>query len=263
MIGSFWRYGVIKSARKAFWLPVARHRARQQRNGKTIATARKTSYGVRMLQNWHDRTFVYCHAGIYGRFLADSLEERATPFTFVDVGANQGLYSLIAAKNPACQQVFAFEPVVATFSTLEYNIEANDLEHKIRPLRLAISDRAGPLTISIPDGHSGMASLVTSPDRQTANAMTETIEAVTAMELDSLLAGLDPLMVKVDVEGQELEVIRQLLTSGIAARISAIFYEVDTRWSDSTTIARLLEDNGFSHFQKVGFGHHFDVMASR
>lgn len=263
MIGSFWTFGVVKTARKAFWLALARRRARQQDSGQTTEMDGMTAYGVRMLQNWHDRTFVYCHGGIYGRFLADSLEHRSTPFTFVDIGANQGLYSLIAASNPSCDNVIAFEPVSATFATLEFNIAANGLEPKIQPLRLAISDQAGSLTITVPEGHSGMASLVTSPDRQSAKVRTETIEAVTAAQLDGLLAGNGPLMIKVDVEGQELAVIRQLLKSSIAPRIDAIFYEVDTRWSDSATIAQLLQDAGFSRLRKVGFGHHFDVMASR
>ncbi|QJQ32573.1 FkbM family methyltransferase [Sphingomonas lacunae] len=263
MIGGFWRYGLIKTLRKAYWLSLARGRARQQDSEQRSQGAGMTAYGVLMQQNWHDRTFVYCHAGIYGRFLADRLEQRASAFTFVDIGANQGLYSLIAGRNPACRRAIAFEPVSATFATLQSNIMANGLDQKIQPLRLAISDQAGPLTITVPDGHSGMASLVTSPDRQSVNSRTETIEAVTADRLDTLLDGDDPLIVKVDVEGQELAVIRQLLKSAIAPRIAAIFYEVDTRWSDSATIAQLLRDSGFAHFRKVGFGHHFDMMASR
>jgi FkbM family methyltransferase len=263
MIGSLWQFGIVKTLRKAVWLPLARHRARKQTIGQHPATDGMTAYGVRMLQNWHDRTFVYCHGGIYGRFLADSLEQRRTPFTFIDIGANQGLYSLIAAKNPACHGAIAFEPVSATFATLEYNIAANGLTQKIHPLRLAISDQSGPLTISIPDGHSGMASLVTSSDRQSAKHRAEIIEAVTAAELDDLLASNGSLIIKVDVEGQELAVIRQLLKSSIAPRIEAIFYEIDTRWSDSAMIAQLLRDAGFSDFDKVGFGHHFDMMARR
>src|SRR5262249_6802707 len=54
-----------------------------------------SSYGVRMKANWNDRTFQYCYFGTYGRTLANFLRRYERPFVFLDIGSNQGLYSLL------------------------------------------------------------------------------------------------------------------------------------------------------------------------
>lgn len=257
---SFWQYGVVKTARKAFWLPLARLRAKAggpPRHGQS-------AYGVRMWQNWNDRTFIYCHGGIYGRFLSDALTGWNSPFVFVDVGANQGLYSLIAARNPHCQQVIAFEPVTSTCAALKANIAINDGADKVQPLQLGISDTAAKVPISIPAGHSGMASLNGNTSGvPTGEARTEVIETVCAAQLDDLLAGDLPMVIKVDVEGHEKTAIGQLLNSSQAGRIACLFYEIDTRWSDEAAIETMVRAAGLTHIRRVGRGHHFDVMATR
>ena len=75
------------------------------------AGAVTSRYGVRMRANWKDRTFRYCHYATYGRALSDYLAAQDHAFSFIDIGANQGLYSLLAAQNPYCKAVVAFEPV--------------------------------------------------------------------------------------------------------------------------------------------------------
>lgn len=263
MIGDIWRYRIVKQARKAFWLPYARVRAMLDRPAAAgRPRAGRTAYGVAMVDRWHDRTFVYCRGGIYGSFLANALQRRTDPFVFVDIGANQGLYSLIAARNPACRAAIAFEPVAATFAVLEQNIALNGAGERVRALKLAISNEAGVRRISVPAGHSGMASLCVGADPARPSAE-EGIETIRAAELEPLLAGALPLVVKVDVEGHEAIVIRELLSTAASARIQAIFYEIDTRWSEAEVIAAMLRQAGFARFRKVGAGHHFDVLAER
>jgi FkbM family methyltransferase len=213
-----------------------------------------------MWHRWNDRTFVYAYGGIYGRFLSDFLARQSEAFAFVDVGANQGLYSLVAAQNPHCRKVVAFEPVAATFAAFKANLAINPGTNKVEALQLGISDRAERRAIHIPPGHSGMATL---REGDEAVGPAEMIELISASELDGLLPDGVPLVVKVDVEGHEPIVIEQLLKCRRASQISCIFYEVDTRWSDATQIERVLRSEGFDDFRRVGRGHHFDVMARR
>jgi FkbM family methyltransferase len=253
---SFWRYGIVKTARKAVWLPWARFKAAR----KPPARHGMSAYGVRLWQRWDDRTFVYCHAGIYGRFLSGEIDRQTAPFAFVDVGANQGLYSLIAARNPQCRQVIAFEPVAATYAALVDNLAINAGTDTVTALQLGISATADEVEITIPAGHSGMASL---RGAAPAGSTIETIRTVSAKELDDLLAGTLPLVIKVDVEGHEITVIEQLLSCAHAGRIACLFYEIDTRWSDAATIEQMVRAAGFTAIHQVGRGHHFDVMATR
>ena len=59
--------------------------------------------------------------------------------TLFDLGANVGVYSLLAAK--AGVKVVAFEPEPQNFSVLTMNIYLNELSDLIVPLNIAISDR--------------------------------------------------------------------------------------------------------------------------
>lgn len=261
MITDFWQHCVLKSARKALYLPYAR--LRSSLDGREAQRIGSTAYGVKMVQLWGDRTFVYCHGGIYGRFLADHLEQRRSAFTFVDLGANQGVYSLIAARNPACSHVIAFEPVAATHALLQRNILANGLGDRVTAHRLGVGDVAGRDRIHIPAGHSGMASLSKRQGSHAAAGRSETIEIIDARRLGDLLVGDGPLLLKVDVEGLEATVIQQVLACSEAARVETVFFEVDRRWSDGSQIAAMLATAGLSEQRKVGFGRHFDVLARR
>src|SRR3546814_17369148 len=89
--------------------------------------------GVKLRANWRDRTFQYCRAATYGRDLSGFLAAQDSPFAFVDIGANKGLYSLLAARNPQCARVIAFEPGAATFALLRDNISLNGLEATFHP----------------------------------------------------------------------------------------------------------------------------------
>ncbi|MBN1464394.1 FkbM family methyltransferase [candidate division KSB1 bacterium] len=61
---------------------------------------------------------------------------------FMDIGANIGYYSLMAARLNPRITVHAFEPLPSAFLFLQKNIELNQLNN-ITAYRLALSDRAG------------------------------------------------------------------------------------------------------------------------
>jgi FkbM family methyltransferase len=74
--------------------------------------------------------------------------ERVT--TFVDVGANYGLYSLLGALwNPGLQ-VVAFEPVPEIYDALMRNIALNHVGKQISAHKLALADTSGPATFYLP-----------------------------------------------------------------------------------------------------------------
>lgn len=219
----------------------------------------RSRYGVNLRANWKDRTFQYCLYGTYGRELSDLVSLQRRPFIFLDIGANQGLFSLIAAKNPACAAVLAFEPVSRTFDLLRENIEENGLAARITAIRAAISNEAGQGEIAISHAHSGSASL-----RGSAEDMpSEPVQLLSYVELDSIPLPDQPIVAKVDVEGHELVVITELMRSRHFSRVKAIFYEIDERWVDPGAVRSMLEQQGFDRFTKFGVGWHYDMLAER
>lgn len=123
---------------------------------------------------------------------------------FIDIGANVGSYSLLAASVGA--QVIAFEPIPTTFERLLDNIALNRFESLISPQNQGVGEECG--TLRFTSGLDAVNHVVT----ETGTA--ESIE-VEVIPLNSLSMG-DPVIIKIDVEGFEMPVINgaaQLLDS--------------------------------------------------
>lgn len=125
---------------------------------------------------------------------------------FVDVGANQGEFSLFAASRLKKGKVISFEPVKKQHDYLLENKALNQFE-QIELYRYGLSDKAGSFPIytsSDQDLHSGLheglSTLYQSGDR---NEFEEEIELrVFDKEFENSLNRLD--FIKIDVEGAEL-----------------------------------------------------------
>lgn len=185
----------------------------------------------------HDLTFRFCVVGAYGRYFSDFLSNRLEPFSFVDIGANIGLYSLIAARNRKCHACYAFEPNPEIFNSFKRNIILNS-QSKIRPYNAAVSSTEGRLRFSVQNGHSGAGTL------DATGAVT--VDSVNRSTLDEI-AKFDnlPKIVKIDVEGHEPIVIAELLNSRIEPQLRNIYFEVNENKYNVTTVIAALRAVGF------------------
>lgn len=114
---------------------------------------------------------------------------------FVDVGANIGVYTLLAASRVGPQgRVASFEPGPSTLVRLRENIALNGLRNvEVHPY--AVSDRSG--TVSFDAGASTTARLVS--DGAAAPGVTE----VKSVRLDDALPAGPWSLGKMDIEGAE------------------------------------------------------------
>ncbi|MDB5243613.1 MAG: hypothetical protein JWP57_4238 [Spirosoma sp.] len=125
--------------------------------------------------------------------------------TFVDVGANIGLYSLIASsKVKNSGKVFAVEPSFREFKRLLSSI-TNNQKNNICSVNYALSNYEGTIMLSVSEGHSGLNKIV--------NGVTDSNKIMVPVStFDSLLKGLNGNknidLIKIDVEGAELLVIQ-------------------------------------------------------
>jgi len=115
---------------------------------------------------------------------------------FVDVGANVGLYSLLAAE-VGCR-VLAFEPDESNRAALERNIGINSRQGTITVLPEAVSDHVGH--VSFRAGEDALARIAADEDAGAVRIPCTTLDAVIGQEL---VAGL-----KIDVEGAEFRVLK-------------------------------------------------------
>jgi FkbM family methyltransferase len=113
---------------------------------------------------------------------------------FVDVGANIGLWTLVAASTVGREgRVFSFEPNPNTFQKLLRNIERNRWDAVVVPHQRAVSSECKPVSFYCAADHN--ISAIAPSDADTIS-----VEAVT---LDSVLSGVIA-GIKLDTEGHEL-----------------------------------------------------------
>jgi len=74
--------------------------------------------------------------------------------TFIDVGANYGLYTIIGALWNPSLRIVAFEPVPQIHEGLRRNVALNGLEDRITCEMLALSDKSGSATFFLPNAES-------------------------------------------------------------------------------------------------------------
>lgn len=115
---------------------------------------------------------------------------------FVDVGANIGVYSLWATETDEID-VVAFEPSSVAHERLVENVELNDLTDRVQVHRKAVG--AEPRVVRLTTGQDALNRVL--PD---GGSDTEPVEQTT---LDKELDSEAPVLVKIDVEGGELDVL--------------------------------------------------------
>lgn len=90
------------------------------------------------------------------------------------------------------------------------------------------------------------------------------INTINAKELNTLINTNNlPIIIKIDVEGHEPIVIKELISSKISNNIKEIFYEIDEAWVNPIEIEKNLRQVGFKIFKKIGSGSHYDILALR
>jgi len=224
----------------------------------------KSRYGVLLAMNYGDKTFEYYVAGTYGNYYWDRISKINTEFIYMDIGANAGLYTICAARNPKNLMSYAFEPVPDIFNLLEKNISLNGLASKCSLVKKAISASCSLEEISFSTDHSGGASLAQQNDVNLDVNQKLKIETIDGATLDTLVQNRNiPIVVKVDVEGYELIVIQQLIKTSLVENVTEIYYEIDEDWTNPKEIESLLSSIGFKTFEKIGSGSHYDILALR
>ena len=183
----------------------------------------KSAYGVKLYSNWGDATFNLCLSGTYGYFFSDFLKNISRPYNFIDIGANQGIYSLVAAKNKNFKKIYSFEPVTENFKLLKKNIKLNNLKNVISK-KFAISDKNAVNYISYNKEHSGSSSLEI---KKKYSKKLIKINTINYTKLKKFINLKNPLIVKIDVEGHESVVIDQLIKSNLMKNVEFIYVEID------------------------------------
>lgn len=148
---------------------------------------------------------------VLSRLIYDGFEKEETDYltkilkkgdVFVDIGANIGLFSLIASKIVGDEGlILSFEPAPLTFSRLKENITLNNFKN-VDIRNIGLSNSKGELTFYVSNnGYDAWNSFAPSQDKKLESSI-----QVPVSTLDIELKEIDKTkikLVKIDVEGWE------------------------------------------------------------
>lgn len=146
---------------------------------------------------------------------------------FIDVGANIGVYSLLASSKIKEGKVFSFEPSPKILPQLNENIVLNQKESSIDVIEKAVSDRIGLIDFDI----------TSNPDYNHISYSfgNESALRVATITLDKFVSDNNLKyikLIKIDVEGAELMVLKGLQKSFEKRKVTSLIVEV-SNWTIS------------------------------
>ena len=180
---------------------------------------------------------------------------------FYDIGANVGIYTILAAKQVgATGAVFSFEPHSANFTRLLDNILVNDLQNVVTPCNIALHEKDGVFSFNYLtcDAGTSNSQLDSTRGAYEDDFQPSIAELKSAAAVDNLLetgALRSPQHIKIDVDGNELQILKgmQRLLKGEKRPLS-IQIEINKR--DQPEIEPFMRACGYGlaykHFTRSG-----------
>ncbi len=174
---------------------------------------------------------------------------------FYDIGANVGVYSLVAAKYFAGKvKIYAFEPAFMNFSQLCKNIALNQCQDNIVPLQIALSDK------TMLDSFNYSSLTVGGAQNTLGDAIDEKGQAFNPVfkqytlsyKIDDLIANFGipvPNHLKIDVDGIEFLVLKGAPKTLANESLRSMIVEL-AEGERATEVTNFLADKGFKLHSK-------------
>lgn len=163
-------------------------------------------------------------------------------FTFVDVGANVGWYSLfVASRAGASSRILAVEPQPEIFDRLTYNIRQNPFG-TIKAVACAVADKSGELTLFLDPRNRGESSVKIVGSSQ-VDAIR--VPAVTLLDLLTQEGFTHLDAIKLDVEGAEDLILGPFFRDAPASLYPSLLIIEDGRDRWQTDLPKLLKSKGY------------------
>jgi FkbM family methyltransferase len=140
--------------------------------------------------------------GVYETFEMELFRDILTEgMTVLDIGANIGIYSVIAAKHVGqTGKVLACEPEPVNFSILKHNIEQNGFTNVVAYDR-AIADKEGTMELHLSKTNKGHHSLVGGDSNDFSSFISVPVITGDMLLAEAHIEKID--VMKIDIEGAE------------------------------------------------------------
>ena len=175
--------------------------------------------------------------------LAEEIERKRDGFTYVDIGANVGLYSLYVASCAPDARILAIEPQPGILDRLRFNLAANP-GVKVDVLPIALADREGTVELLLDTNDSGGTHIETVTRHESGVSVSVPCRPLLSVLRDAGIASIDVL--KIDVEGAEDIVLAPFLRDAPASLLPRLILIEDTRGFWGVDLFALLGSRGYT-----------------
>ncbi|MEH1963209.1 MAG: FkbM family methyltransferase [Nostoc sp.] len=117
--------------------------------------------------------------------------------SFLDIGANVGIYTLLAASKIQSGSVYSFEVLPKNYNRLIQNLKLNQFQ-QVEAYEIAVSDFTGTTYLNLAEGDS-MPFITNNANDSTITVPTDTLDNLLQYESISHLT-----LAKIDIEGAEI-----------------------------------------------------------
>jgi len=194
-----------------------------------LITSRKS--GIKMLCTHPDRRIPpmeILNFGQYEERYDAVLRQLIRPhYTFLDIGANIGWYTVSFAQMSPHSRIFSFEPVPQTFQALTTNVQLNELTN-VQAYNFGLSNQNENIVFYV------------NPEESIINSLRNISESPAIRELSCRVRRMDDVVdelkikqidfIKCDVEGAELFVFQGGLNT-LRQHLPIVFAEMLRKWS--------------------------------
>ena len=189
----------------------------------SVKNWRYSYYNVKIFnQNFNDLTYRLSLGGGYESFYYSYLKKISKKFIFLDFGSNLGIYSLISNSNPNCKYILAFDPLPEIKEIILKNFKLNKVKGNF--YNIGIYNKNIKKKLYITKNHSGVSSIIKS--KNTNNYILAEFKNSLFLKKITSKYKKKKFVIKIDVEGVEHNIIKELKKSNILKNTQSIFVEI-------------------------------------
>jgi FkbM family methyltransferase len=175
------------------------------------------------------------------------LVERVNPSAVIDVGANIGVYGIIAASIHPEMKVDLFEASAETAKECRANIQINALEDRVFLHQIAASSSSRKVVFWDEGNLSGRNSVVSTTIHRTDVQFENEVQA---MPIDTILKySGKTLLIKIDTEGHEADVLTG--ASDLLSNNQCII-QCENGYKNNGQVHAILKEKGYSNVIRIG-----------
>ncbi|PLX50929.1 MAG: hypothetical protein C0613_02540 [Desulfobulbaceae bacterium] len=177
---------------------------------------------------------------------------------FIDVGANIGLYSLLAARTDKVAEILAFEPDRRNNYQFRTNILLNNFVDRIKVYDAGLSNATGGVEFLQQQGSSTGKSRIGKTAPATTKGKDYRKTTIGIMRFDENFHYADrKIFIKMDVEGHELQALQGM--TGLLTDNGCVL-QVEVFAENLATIEEFMAGLGYTKFQEMGDDRFFEKL---